>query len=106
LAPLPLTYQNSAIEPSSEPRTLEEEEIQCSELPFKFEDDLFKDFGNTSNYFYQKRPPVLVGPTEPLDKAFHKDTVRDLTAVMSNDCVQEGELSSDPLQIITLFNQS
>ena len=26
------------------------------------EDDLFENFGNTSNYFYHKRPPALVTP--------------------------------------------
>jgi len=31
---------------------MEEEEIQPQEFPFEFEDDLFEDFGNTSNYLY------------------------------------------------------
>ena len=86
--------------PLVEPSSCEEEEIQPLALPFEFEDDLFKDYGNTSNYLYQKRPPVPVGPTEPLDKAFLKEMVRDLTAVMSSEWVQEGELSSESLQII------
>ena len=64
---LPLTNPDSTIEPSPEPGTLEEEEIQPLALPFEFENDLFKDYENTSNYLYQKRPPVPVGPTEPLD---------------------------------------
>jgi hypothetical protein len=96
-ASLLLTYPNSTTEPSPEPGTMEEEEIQHLEYPFEFEDDLFKDFRNTSNYFYQKRPLVPVGPTEPLDKAFLKEAVRDLTIVMSSEWVQEGELSSEPL---------
>jgi hypothetical protein len=80
---------------------MEEEEIQPQEFPSQFEDDLFEDFGNTSNCFYQKRSPGRVDPTEPLDKAFLKETVRDLTTVMSSEWIQEGELSSEPLQIIT-----
>ena len=36
----PPTTQDSALEPSSEPQAPEEEEIQPSELPFEFEDDL------------------------------------------------------------------
>ena len=94
---LPLTNPDSTTEPSPEPGAPEEEEIQPSDLPFEFEDDLFEDYRNTSNYLYQKRPPVPVGPTEPLDKAFLKETVRDLTAVMSSEWVEEGELSSEPL---------
>jgi len=94
---LPLTNPDSTTKPSPEPGMPEEEKIQPSALPFEFEDDLFEDYGNTSNYLYQKRPPVPVGPTEPLDKAFLKETVRDLTAVMSSVWVEEGELSSEPL---------
>ena len=66
---------------------MEEEEIQPPEFPFEFEDDLFEDFGNTSNYLYQKRAPVPIGPVEPLDKALLKEMVRDLTTVMSNEWV-------------------
>ena len=76
---------------------MEEEEIQPPEFPFEFEDDLFEDFGNTSNYLYQKRPPAPIGPAEPLDKSYVKEMVRDITAVMSSEWVQEGELSSEPL---------
>ena len=94
---LPLTNPDSTTKSSPKPGTPEEEKIQPSALPFEFEDDLFEDYGNTSNYLYQKRPPILVGPTEPLDKAFLKETVRDLTAVMSSEWVEEGELSSEPL---------
>ena len=96
----PLNNPDSTTEPFPELGTLGDEEIQPSVVPFEFEDDLFEDYGNTSNYLYQKRPPVPVGPTEPLDKAFLKETVRDLTAVMSSEWVEEGELSSEPLQII------
>jgi hypothetical protein len=50
---------------------------------------LFQDFGNTSNYFHQKKPPIPVGPTEPLDKAFLEEMVRDLIAVMSSEWIQD-----------------
>ena len=43
----PPTTQDSALEPSSEPQAPEEEEIQPSEIPFEFEDDIFEDFRNT-----------------------------------------------------------
>jgi hypothetical protein len=49
--------------PSPEPEDLEEG-FQPSDLPY-FEDEFFEDFGNTSNYACQKRPPVPVIPCEP-----------------------------------------
>jgi hypothetical protein len=62
-APLLLTYPDSSTEPSPEPETMEQEEIQPPEFPFEFVDDLFEDFGNPSSYFYQKRPQFqLVRP--------------------------------------------
>jgi hypothetical protein len=70
-----------------EPETTEEEEFQPPGFPFEFEEDLFEDFGNTLNYFHQKRPPVLVGPAKPLDKNLLKETIRDLTVVMRSEWV-------------------
>ena len=52
LESLPLTNPDSTIEPSPEPGKPEEEEIQPSAFPFEFEDDLFEDYRNTSNYLY------------------------------------------------------
>jgi hypothetical protein len=99
-APLLLTYPDLTTEPSPEPETMEEEEIQPSGFPFEFEEDLFEDFGNTSNHFHQKKPQVPIGPTEPLDKAFLKETVKDLTAIMSSEWVKERKPSSEALQIL------
>ena len=48
-ATLTLNHLDSTIVTSPEPET-EEEEIQPPEFPFEFEDNLFEDFGNTSNY--------------------------------------------------------
>jgi hypothetical protein len=50
------TFRFSCAEPSLNPQLLKDEEIQPSELPFDFENDLFEDYGNTSNAMYQKRP--------------------------------------------------
>jgi hypothetical protein len=46
---------------------------------------------------------VLVTPSEPLDKTFHKKIVRELTLVMSNKWLQEGELSPEAIQICTPY---
>ena len=51
-ASLPLTNPDSTTEPSPELVMPEEQEIQPSALPFEFEDDLFEDYRNTSNYLY------------------------------------------------------
>ena len=51
-------YPGSSVGPSPEPETQKEEEIQLLEFPLEFEEELFKDFRNTSNYPHQRKPPV------------------------------------------------
>jgi hypothetical protein len=97
-----LTYPNSSSEPLPEPETLEEEEIQLPELPFEFEEDLFKDFGNTSNYFHPKMPPVPNSPSESLEEDFLRNTIRELTTIMSLEWIKKVEFSSEAIQIYTL----
>nr|BAD15604.1 hypothetical protein [Oryza sativa Japonica Group]BAD16511.1 hypothetical protein [Oryza sativa Japonica Group] len=53
-----IMMEDSTIECSTEPWEMKEEEIQPSDIPFQFKGDLFEDYGNTSNYSVQKRPPV------------------------------------------------
>ena len=81
--------------PSPEPEVLEEG-FQPSDLPY-FEDKLFKDFRNTSKYSYQKRPLVPVTLLEPLDKESLRESIKELTAIMSNEWVDEGERSSEEI---------
>nr|BAD35398.1 hypothetical protein [Oryza sativa Japonica Group] len=59
----------------------------------QFEEDLFDDCWNTSNYSYDKRPPTKVNSNDPLDKAMLKETVKKLTTIMSNKWLRGGELS-------------
>jgi len=66
-----------------------------------FEDKLFKNLGNTSKYACQKRPPVPVTPSDPLDDLFIKKSVKEFIAIMSSKWVEEAELSSDEIQICT-----
>jgi hypothetical protein len=58
--------------PSLEPEDLEES-LQPSDLP-PYEDEVFKDFGNTSNYSSQKKPLVPNTPVDPLDEGFLEKT--------------------------------
>jgi hypothetical protein len=96
--PLPST-SDSALESSPESGILEKEEIQSLELPFKFEDDLFEDPGNTSNYFCKRKPPVPVASTDPIEASFRRETVMKLTSIMSSEWSRELELSSEILRI-------
>ena len=54
----PLVHDISPAEPSPEAEDLEEEEILPPEFSFNIEEDIFYDFGNTTLYPLQKRPPV------------------------------------------------
>jgi hypothetical protein len=90
---------DSTAESSSQSQEPEEEEIHPLEIPFQFEEDLFEDYGNTSNYSCEKRPPTKVNSNDPLDKAMLKETVKKLTTIMSNEWLREGELSSEAIQI-------
>lgn len=83
--------------PSPEPEN-PKEDIQSTDLPM-FEDDLFEEFGNTSNYTCQKRPPILVTPSDSLDELFLRKSIRELTSILSSEWVTEGELSSEEIQI-------
>ena len=84
-------------EPSPKPENLEEG-LQPSDLP-PFEDELFKDFRNTSKYSCQKKPPVPVTPYVPLDEEFLRESIRELTAIMSSEWVEEAERSSEEIRI-------
>jgi len=78
-----------------EPKT-SDEGFQPSEFPF-FEDEFHEDFGNTSKYSYQKRPPVPIIPLDPLDKELLRESVKELLAIMSSEWVEETERSSEEI---------
>jgi hypothetical protein len=69
--PLPTT-SDSALESSPESGVLEKEEIQPLKLPFKFKDELFEDFENTSNYLCKRKPPVPVASTNPFEASIER----------------------------------
>ena len=64
--PSPPTTLDSALKPFCEPQAPGGEEIQPSGFPFEFEDGLFEDFGNTSNYLCTWKPPVSIPSTDPI----------------------------------------
>ena len=59
--PLPNPIEPTT-ESSPEPETMEEEKIQPPEFPLNIEEDVFQNYGNTSMYPREKRPPV---PRDP-----------------------------------------
>jgi hypothetical protein len=67
---------------SPEPKDLEGG-FQPSNFLF-FEDDIFEDFKNTSNYRCQKRPPVPVTPSEALDKEFLRESIKEFNAIYNH----------------------
>ena len=72
-------------ETSPEPETTEEEETQPPEFPFNIEEDVFQNYGNTSMYPREKRPPVPRDPVSPPDKASLQEAVKGVTAVMNSE---------------------
>jgi hypothetical protein len=84
-------------EPSPEPKDLEEGLQPLDPPPFK--DDLLEDFRNTSKYSCQKKPPVHVTPLGPLDEEFLKESIWELTAIMSSEWVEEAERSFEEIWI-------
>jgi hypothetical protein len=72
--------------------------FQPPDLPY-FEDKFFEDFGNTSNYMCQKRPPVPVTPLESLDEEFLRESIKELTAILNREWVEEAESSSEEIHI-------
>ena len=95
------TQVEPTIEPSPEPETTEEEEIQPSEFPFNIEEDVFQNFGNSWMYPLEKRHPVPRDPITPPDKASLQEEVKGVTAIMNSEWVHEGEMSLEAIRIQT-----
>ena len=87
----------TALEHKSE--TSEEEDPLPLEFLRSIEPDVFEDFGNTSRYFCQKRPPSPVTPTDPVEEDFLRETIQELTTLISNEWLQEGEASVPPIYL-------
>ena len=84
-------------EPNPRPED-SKEGLQPLDLP-PFEDDIFEDFKNTSNYSCQVRPPVPVTPLDPLDEEIIRESIKELTAIMTTEWIEEAEQSSKEIQI-------
>ena len=98
--PLESQPVDSTSEPSPELKseTPEEEDPVPLEFLQNFEDNLFEDYGNTSNFFYQKRPLDHVTHIDLPEEDYIRETIQELTIVIGNEWLQEGELALNPIQ--------
>src|SRR6185436_15783248 len=71
------TSQYSSVEPSLEPRTPEEEEIQPSEFSSRFEDVPLGNIQNPSNHLRHEEPMKSMCLYETLDKIFYHTPAMD-----------------------------
>lgn len=104
------------IEPHSEPSfsassidekvpeqpSVENEEIQTPDCAaILFSDGFDEDYANTLNYFSKKKPLVPLPPPDPMELGFLRETVRELTSIMSDEWLREAEFSSEVIRINT-----
>ena len=94
---MPNPSPTSAI-PNLEPP--EKEETPISDFMLEFEDELFYEYGNISNYHTMRRPQKPRKSSfheEPLDhseEGFLKKTTKELVSIISNEWLEESKLSS------------
>ena len=102
----PIAEPKSLPDPSStlaisNPEPPEKEETLISDFMLEFEDELFDEYGNTSNYHTMRRSQKSrkssshEEPLDPSKEAFLKKTTKELVSVISNEWLEESELSSD-----------
>jgi hypothetical protein len=81
-----------------DPEPLEKEETLILDFMLEFEDELFDEYRNTMNYYVMSKPqePRKSSSIEPLDpskEAFRKKTTKDYVSIMSDEWLDESELS-------------
>jgi hypothetical protein len=69
-----------------------------------FEDELFTEFGNTSNYHVIMKPQKSresqnVNHLHPDDVEFLKKTTKELVSVLSDEWIEESELSNEIIHL-------
>jgi hypothetical protein len=71
---------------------------------FDIEDDLFTNFGNTSNYHLIKKPQqprnfATIDPTHSDEVDFLKKTTKELISILSDEWLEESEFSNEIIRI-------
>jgi len=71
----------------------------------EFEDELFDEYGNTSNYHTMRRPQKSrksssnEEPLDPSEKTFLKKTTEELVSIISNEWIEELEHFSNVIRL-------
>jgi hypothetical protein len=95
--PEPLTIPLEASIILQVPEIPKEEEIPPLENMSKFEDELFSDFGNASNYSAIRKSSAKSAPNQhlpdPTEEKFLIKAVKELTTIISNEWFGESKLS-------------
>ena len=70
---------------------------------FEFEDELFSNFGNTSNYYAIRKSSAPSAPNQhlpdPTKEKFLKKTMKELTTIVSNEWLGESKLSPEVIHL-------
>jgi hypothetical protein len=80
------------------------EETPISDLMLEFRDELFDEYGNASNYHMMSKPqesqnPPSIKSLDPSEEDFFKKTMKELVFVLSNEWLEESELSSEIIRL-------
>jgi hypothetical protein len=78
---------------------VEDDETSPLEFPFEFEEDIFEDYGNTSNFPIQARPLAKTTPHDPLEESISLEHLKSLSAIMSYEWLTEAELSHEVARV-------
>jgi hypothetical protein len=93
----PLTTPLEASTILQVPKPPKEEEILPLENMFEFEDELYSNFGNTSNYYAIRKSLAPSAPNQHLpdltEEKFLKKTMKELITTVSNEWLGESKLS-------------
>jgi hypothetical protein len=74
---------------------LEDDETSPLEFPFEFEEYIFEDYGNTSNFPVQARPLAKTSSSNSHKELVHIEHIKSLSLVMSYEWLREVELSPE-----------
>ena len=101
--PEPLTTPLEASIILQVPEPPKEEEIPPLENMFKFEDELFSDFGNTLNYYAIRKSLAPSAPNQhlpdPTKEKFLKKIVKEWRTIISNEWLRESKLSPKVIRL-------
>jgi hypothetical protein len=98
---MPNPSQASAV---LDPEPSDKEETLILDFMLEFEDEIFDEYRNTLNYHVMRRTqkPRKSSYEEPLDpseEAFLKNAIKKLVSIISNEWLEESELSSDVVRL-------